>query len=68
MPGEQITDAQVQELYVLVNQFSLASHLMWGIWALVQAKFSAIDFDFIDYAMQRLNEYSRKKEGRLAME
>jgi ethanolamine kinase len=32
---------------------------MWGIWALIQSKYSAIDFDFLNYAVQRLGEYKR---------
>ena len=29
-----------------------ASHLFWGIWALLQAANSTIDFDFIEYVYQ----------------
>ena len=66
--GSKPTEAEVHELYVLVNKFALTANLQWGIWALVQAKNSSLDFDFIDYAMQRLNEYKRRKEQFLALE
>ncbi|EME87554.1 ethanolamine kinase [Pseudocercospora fijiensis CIRAD86] len=45
----------------------------WGIWALIQATISQIDFDYVKYAEGRLKEYwswkeevtgTRKKEGR----
>lgn len=65
--GRQPTSEEVHRLYVLVNKFSLCANLKWGIWALVQAKNSSIDFDFIDYAMQRLNEYRRRKPQFLAL-
>lgn len=29
--------------------FVQASHFFWGLWALIQAKFSTIDFDFLGY-------------------
>ncbi|XP_068247364.1 ethanolamine kinase 1 isoform X1 [Palaemon carinicauda] len=56
-------DAQELEIwYVWVNKFSLASHVFWGVWALLQAYHSSIDFDFIGYGITRLNEYSNKKK------
>ncbi len=61
------SDKEVHELYVLVNKFALCANLKWGLWALAQAKSSTIDFDFILYAKQRLNEYKKKKEAFLAM-
>ncbi|KAK1804679.1 hypothetical protein P4O66_020676, partial [Electrophorus voltai] len=54
-----ITKRELQELYIKVCKFSLvrflmmlfistaASHLSWGLWALLQAKHSTIDFDFL---------------------
>lgn len=56
------TTAQLESLYITVNLFSLASHLWWGLWALLQAKESSIDFDFLGYAILRLNEYLKRKE------
>ena len=35
------------------------SHLLWGLWGLIQAKSSEIDFDYVAYATQRLGEWSR---------
>lgn len=32
-----------------------ASHFFWGIWALVQAKYSDIDFDYLAYAAIRFD-------------
>jgi hypothetical protein len=92
----------VAALVVEANVFSLASHLYWGIWALIQAKcvhaypahqaslpaargsvrassrvadcsfvsrpsrYSAIDFDYLDYHALRLAEYRRRRDGVLA--
>ncbi|GLV44018.1 easily shocked [Carabus blaptoides fortunei] len=44
---ENISDDMIEELYIQVNQFALAAHLLWGIWALIQAEHSRINFDFI---------------------
>jgi len=57
-----IDETAVEELYFEVNKFSLASHLLWACWALVQAQHSTIDFDFIGYSKVRMDEYFSKKE------
>lgn len=45
--GRKAAEEEVEKLYVHVNQFVLASHLFWGIWALIQAEHSYIDFDYL---------------------
>ncbi|ETW08512.1 hypothetical protein H310_01077 [Aphanomyces invadans] len=39
------------------NLYALASHLFWGLWAIVQAGNSTIDFDFLDYARMRFDAF-----------
>uniref|UniRef100_A0A4W3J6K9 ethanolamine kinase n=1 Tax=Callorhinchus milii TaxID=7868 RepID=A0A4W3J6K9_CALMI len=38
-----------------------ASHFFWGFWALIQAKYSTIEFDFLGYAVLRFNQYFQMK-------
>lgn len=38
---------EIETLLIQVNKFSLASHFFWGIWSLIQAEHSLIDFDFL---------------------
>lgn len=63
-----ISDREIHRLYVQVNQFVLVSHIFWGIWALLQAEYSYIDFDFMEYASIRFNEYYAKKELFLSLD
>uniref|UniRef100_A0A8C5MZI9 ethanolamine kinase n=1 Tax=Leptobrachium leishanense TaxID=445787 RepID=A0A8C5MZI9_9ANUR len=56
-----VSDTEVEILYVQVNKFALASHFFWGLWALIQAKYSKIDFDFLGYAIVRLDQYFKMK-------
>ncbi|XP_060783108.1 ethanolamine kinase 1 [Neoarius graeffei] len=63
----QITQREVNTLYVQVCKFSLASHLSWGLWALLQAKYSTINFNFLKYAAARFSFYFQKKEEYLGM-
>jgi len=64
---QSVTENDVERLYVLVNKFALAAHYWWGVWGILQACFSTIDFDFLGYAALRLNEYFKKKEEFLAL-
>ncbi|XP_017578980.1 ethanolamine kinase 1 isoform X1 [Pygocentrus nattereri] len=62
-----VTEREVQELYIKVCKFSLAANFSWGLWALIQAKHSTIDFDFQRYAAARLSYYFEKKEEYFGM-
>ncbi|KAJ0069853.1 hypothetical protein NL108_015407, partial [Boleophthalmus pectinirostris] len=44
--GREVTEQEVTRLYIHVCKFSLASNLFWGMWAVLQSRFSSIDFDF----------------------
>ncbi|KAG7266339.1 hypothetical protein CRUP_027583 [Coryphaenoides rupestris] len=44
-----------------------ASHFFWGFWALIQAKYSSIDFDFLGYAVLRFNQYFKTKPAVMAL-
>ncbi|XP_078587897.1 ethanolamine kinase 1-like isoform X1 [Branchiostoma floridae x Branchiostoma japonicum] len=65
---QPVTDREVETLYIQVNKFALASHFFWGLWALIQARFSAIDFDFLDYGILRFNEYLKRKDEFLGLQ
>ncbi|KAJ2796884.1 hypothetical protein H4R20_005382 [Coemansia guatemalensis] len=51
----------LEDMYEEVSIFQLASHYYWGVWALVQASISDIDFDYMDYARMRFEEYFKNK-------
>nr|XP_005991748.1 PREDICTED: ethanolamine kinase 2 [Latimeria chalumnae] len=63
-----VTEEEIETLYIQVNQFALASHFFWGFWALIQAKFSTIDFDFLRYAVLRFSQYFKMKPEVMALE
>jgi ethanolamine kinase len=44
------------------NVYSLAAHQYWGTWALMQARWSKIEFDYMGYAALRWGEYRRRKD------
>ena len=50
-------DSELQELCDQVDRFRGVPGFFWGIWALIQAQISLIDFDYASYAEVRLGEY-----------
>ena len=66
-------EKEVTKLCDDVDVFRGVPGFYWGIWALIQATISDIDFDYASYAEVRLGEYwawreevegTREKEGR----
>lgn len=52
--------ASVAQLVAEGNAFSLASHFLWAIWAIIQARYSTIDFDYFGYFEVRVAEMRRR--------
>ncbi|MGH0122301.1 UNVERIFIED_CONTAM: hypothetical protein FKN15_033318 [Acipenser sinensis] len=36
-----------EEMLVEVNRFALASHFFWGLWSIIQARISSIEFGYM---------------------
>ncbi|KAF3453676.1 hypothetical protein FNV43_RR04117 [Rhamnella rubrinervis] len=58
----EVSEKDLEALYVETSTFMLASHLLWSLWGLIQAQTSPIDFDYLGYFFLRYNEYKRLKE------
>ncbi|XP_015744356.1 choline kinase alpha [Python bivittatus] len=55
--------SQIEEdMLVEVNRFALASHFLWGLWSIIQAKISSIEFGYMDYALSRFDAYFEQKK------
>ncbi|KAI8987582.1 kinase-like domain-containing protein [Mycotypha africana] len=59
--GVEPTKEEKLKLYKEVNGFALASHYYWGLWAMIQAMVSDIDFNYMEYAVLRFEEYEKRK-------
>jgi ethanolamine kinase len=47
-------EGQIQKYLFEVEIFKKASHLYWGLWGLLQAAISDIEFNYYEYSMKRL--------------
>lgn len=54
---QPIEDKILSEVHV----FTLASHLFWCLWSIVQGQVSTIPFGYLDYAAVRLDHYIEEK-------
>ncbi|XP_076244071.1 choline/ethanolamine kinase isoform X3 [Calliopsis andreniformis] len=54
--------SEEERIVTEIKIFSLASHLFWGLWSIVNAKLSEIPFGYWDYAVSRLRHYQYLKE------
>ncbi|KAL8885299.1 MAG: hypothetical protein Q9192_006668, partial [Flavoplaca navasiana] len=57
LPPETDEKTHVNQLFDEVDAYRGVPGLYWGIWALIQATISQIDFDYASYAEVRLQEY-----------
>lgn len=48
--------------------FFQLSHFYWGVWALIQSFISDIDFDFLQYAIERFEQYYKVRDEYLALQ
>jgi len=60
--GSEPIESRIQHVVKEANVFALAAHLYWAAWSILQAKWSSIDFDYMEYARVRLDEYYKRKD------
>lgn len=60
-PGAQ--SASLDFLEAEVDRFRGMPGFYWGVWALIQAQISLIDFDYASYAEVRLGEYTAWRDA-----
>eukprot|EP01087_Luapelamoeba_hula_P008190 TRINITY_DN2030_c0_g1_i2.p2 TRINITY_DN2030_c0_g1~~TRINITY_DN2030_c0_g1_i2.p2 ORF type:complete len:118 (+),score=16.99 TRINITY_DN2030_c0_g1_i2:934-1287(+) len=59
---EPVDEAELEALFDDVHRWSIAPHLNWGLWALVQARFTGnTEFDYVDYSRKLLGVYKERK-------
>lgn len=51
-----------EDLLIEVNRYALASHFFWGLWSILQASMSTIEFGYLEYAQSRFQFYFQQKE------
>ncbi|KAM7263715.1 hypothetical protein ACFE04_001398 [Oxalis oulophora] len=63
--GAEPNESEVEKLVQDVEKYTIASHLLWGLWGIISEHFNAIEFDYKEYAKQRFDQYWLKKSDLL---
>ncbi|PWA58855.1 choline kinase 1 [Artemisia annua] len=59
--GNEPSDEEVVQLIDDIEKYTLANHLFWGLWGIISACVTKIDFDYMEYARQRFRQYWLRK-------
>ncbi|PSS24377.1 Choline kinase [Actinidia chinensis var. chinensis] len=59
--SNQPSDLEIKQLIQDVEKYTLANHLLWGLWGIISEHVNEIDFDYMEYARQRLQQYWLRK-------
>ncbi|PSS17440.1 Choline kinase [Actinidia chinensis var. chinensis] len=59
--GNQPCDTEVEQLVNDAEKYALANHLFWGLWGMISSYVSNIEFDYMEYARQRFQQYWLRK-------
>lgn len=65
LQDEYVFAVQLSRLIAEANQFSLASHMLWAFWSIIQASSSDINFGFLEFGIARIREYYKRKDDYL---
>ncbi|CAL9180846.1 unnamed protein product [Musa hybrid cultivar] len=55
--NETSEDTEVEQMLRLIEKYALASHLHWGLWGIISEHVNEIDFEYMEYARQRFQQY-----------
>ncbi|KAL5560260.1 hypothetical protein UlMin_036471 [Ulmus minor] len=60
--GNQPSYNEVEQLVLDVEKYTLATHLFWGLWGIISGYVNKIEFDYMEYARQRFQQYWLRKQ------
>ncbi|GER29366.1 protein kinase superfamily protein [Striga asiatica] len=60
--GQANSVTSLDELEDDINKYTLPNHIFWGLWGLISAYVNHIEFDYLEYARQRFQQYWLKKK------
>ncbi|CAL9773026.1 unnamed protein product [Musa acuminata subsp. burmannicoides] len=66
--GEPLKDTEVEKMLQAIEKYALASHLLWGLWGVISEHVNEIDFEYMEYARQRFQQYWLMKPKLLGSE
>ncbi|OWM65769.1 probable choline kinase 1 [Punica granatum] len=59
--GKEPGEDEVEQLVSDAEKYTLANHLFWGLWGIISGYVNNIEFDYMEYARQRFQQYQLRK-------
>ncbi|EEF38095.1 probable choline kinase 1 isoform X2 [Ricinus communis] len=59
--GKKPSEDKVERLTDDAEKYTLANHLFWGLWGIISGYVNKLDFDYMEYARQRFEQYWVRK-------
>ncbi|XP_073021083.1 probable choline kinase 3 isoform X2 [Primulina eburnea] len=59
----EASNTEIEQLVDDVEKYTLANHIFWGLWGIISGYVNHIEFDYMEYARQRLEQYWSRKHG-----
>lgn len=59
--GNEPSVNEVEQLMDDAEKYTLANHLFWGLWGIISSYVNHIDFDYMEYARQRFQQFWLRK-------
>ncbi|KAG9143759.1 hypothetical protein Leryth_011425 [Lithospermum erythrorhizon] len=59
--GNTATETEVEQLANEVEMYTLANHIFWGLWGIISEYVNNIEFDYLEYARQKFQQYWLRK-------
>ncbi|KAG8660703.1 probable choline kinase 1 isoform X2 [Manihot esculenta] len=55
--GSEPRKDEVERLVDDAEKYTLANHIFWGLWGIISGYVNKLDFDYLEYARQRFEQY-----------
>ncbi|XP_057993800.1 probable choline kinase 1 isoform X1 [Hevea brasiliensis] len=55
--GNKPSEDEVERLVDDAENYTLANHIFWGLWGIISGYVNSLDFDYLEYARQRFEQY-----------
>lgn len=66
--GETVSEKEVEQVLKDIEKYTIASHIHWALWGIIAGRVNTIDFDYMEYARQRFQQYNLWRHSILNIE
>ncbi|XP_010478829.1 PREDICTED: probable choline kinase 3 [Camelina sativa] len=64
--GKEPKEEEIKQLLEYTEKYTLASHLLWGLWGIISGYVNKIEFDYAEYSRQRFKQFWLQKHKLLS--